>query len=435
MTLKILHSFILFSFFYFGPLLAKSHWVEGEVLVKANKVENFEELLSSLVQSDLDLKIKSKINSDWYVLSYKDASKNPENYINSLKRELPQGLVSNLYFQPNYLLSLALEEKNYVMKDPKVEEKAKGIPGKMDPRAKELWGMKAIEADTQWLKYPGSYNVIVANTDTGIDYNHEDLRHNLWENTDSETDELHVGYDFVDNDVYPFDRHGHGTHTAGTIGAQGFNGLGIIGVNSKVTIMTLKFIDTSVGTTVNAIRSLDYAVKNGARVINASWGAEAKSEDELENKALKEAVSSLSDKNVLLVIAAGNSGLNIDERVVYPAGFSDDHILSVASINQRNKRSFYSNYGYENVDVAAPGSNILSTMPGSQYEINSGTSMAAPHVSGLAALLLSIDPTLSALELKDIILSTAVKNDSLKGRVKTEGVINVRLAIESLLAR
>jgi subtilisin family serine protease len=297
-------------------------------------------------------------------------------------------------------------------------EAPEGLP---DALESDLWGMKRVGASATWNIQRGSRSIVVADIDTGVDYNHEDLRHNMWSG---------LGYDFADKDAFPWDTHGHGTHTSGTIGGTGGNGVGVSGVVQKASIMAVRFIGSEgYGTTSDAILSIDYAVKNGARVLSNSWGG-APEEDDAENVALEESIKRANDANVLFVAAAGNDGTNNDSRPMYPASMTVPNIITVASTSSADRRSFFSNFGARTVHVGAPGSNIMSSVPGNKYMMNSGTSMACPHVAGLAALILSERPDLSALDVKQIIIDTVSPLAALQGITVSGGIINTSAALE-----
>ncbi len=351
--------------------------------------------------------------------------------------------------QPDYLMSLPfIKEKNQVATkfgqlpslldgfvsgaaDPEPANPPElPSPGKTDPMMKEIWGLSKIQADKVWNTQTGSTDIIVADIDTGVDYNHKDLVNNIWRNPKPTKNDL-VGYDFANEDPLPYDDFGHGTHTAGTIGATGSNGIGIAGVNHRVSIMVLKFLggESGQGTTSDAIECIDYAVANGARVINASWGGYV-GVDDPENKVLVDAIERAEAANVLFVAAAGNDGRDIGVDLMLPGGIENPAVLTVASTTVRDTRSFFSNFSTKKVHVAAPGSDIYSTIPGNNYTRYSGTSMAAPHVAGLAALILSERPELSAVEVKEIIQSTVDPLDSLKGKIKSGGRVNAKAALE-----
>src|SRR4030042_7144837 len=259
------------------------------------------------------------------------------------------------------------------------------------------WGLKRIVEPAAWDISQGS-DIVVAVIDTGIDYRHPDLRKNLWKDENGK-----YGYDFSNNDNNPFDILGHGTHVAGIIGAVGNNYVGIIGVAPKVKIMSVKIFPNSYDDVcANAIR---YAVDNGARVINNSWGP---GERNPSNPVIEDAINYSYSKDVVVVCAAGN---NSDD-VQYYSPANHVHAVAVAASNNDGNLWKWliwgSNYG-DLIDVAAPGENILSTFFVPFYYIYfSGTSMAAPHISGIAALLLAKDPLLTNEEVEDIIKSTGV---------------------------
>lgn len=305
-----------------------------------------------------------------------------------------------------------------------------------DPMLGELWGMMKILAPQAWELSRGQQSVIVADIDTGVDYTHEDLRDNMWTNPDSGAGDR-FGYDFADVDADPMDTHGHGTHTSGTIGARANNRLGVVGVTHDVKIMALRFIGSNgQGTTSGAIQSIDYAVQHGARVINASWGGYVNStdpEDVEQNKLLKDAIERAGDSGVLFVAAVGNDGLDADREPIAPACFDSDAILTVASTTFDDRRSFFSNFGQNCVDVGAPGSAILSTVPGNKYTKYNGTSMAAPHVAGLAALLLAKNPRLTVAELKALIMESGDTVAGLQGKSVSGKRINAKSAFQRSL--
>jgi thermitase len=299
-------------------------------------------------------------------------------------------------------------------------------PPVADPLLDKLYGMKNIGAIEAWNTTKGSKQMVVAVIDTGIDYNHEDLSLNLWHNP-APTEGDNVGYDFVHNDGLPYDDQGHGTHTSGTVGGVGGNGKGVSGVNQRVSIMALKFLDAQgSGTTSNAIRAIDYGIKHGAKVMSNSWGGPS---DE-ENTALSDAVVRARDKGVLFVAAAGNEGHDNDgSQASYPAALKHDNMLSVAALDSSDQTPYWSNYGATTVHVGAPGVNILSSVPGNQYKQESGTSMACPHVAGAAALVWSMHPSWNYKQVKKALMATVDQVQALQGKTITGGRINVSKAL------
>jgi len=260
-----------------------------------------------------------------------------------------------------------------------------------------------IRALDAWELVTDARAVRVAVIDTGVDYFHPDLEANVWTNPgeiagngldddgNGYVDDVH-GYDFVSGDSDPMDDHSHGTHVAGIIGAVGNNRIGVGGVCWSATLMAIKaFDDHGEGTVAGVVAALRYAVDNGARVINASWGQSDKS------RALQEAVTETWNAGVLIVAAAGNERSDV---APFPAAF--DRVVAVAALNAKGERAFFSNFG-SFVDLAAPGEAILSTTPNARYDLLSGTSMAAPHVTGVAALVLARQPELTNDELATLL--------------------------------
>lgn len=303
-----------------------------------------------------------------------------------------------------------------------------------------MWGLTGdwgIRPQSAWDSTTGSNAVVVAVLDTGVDYTHPDLSNRVWRNwgetPGNGVDDDHNGYvddvygwDFLNKDatVYdPADGDAHGTHVAGTIAAQGNNSTGVAGVNWNVQFMPLKFIGPSGGYTSDAITALNYAVANGASVVNASWGGTTYS------GALKAAIDAAGNAGVLFVTAAGNEGVNTDVNPHYPASYDSWNLISVMSINSTGNRSGFSNYGRWTVDIGAPGESILSTVPGDVYQYYSGTSMAAPHVSGVAALFKALNPTAKWQAMRDAVLYHARWDPGIGNLNTTSGVVDASTAV------
>lgn len=300
-------------------------------------------------------------------------------------------------------------------------------PPVADPDMAKIYGMTKIQAVEAWNKHRGTKEIIVADIDTGVDYNHEDLSFNMWRNPNPTKNDL-VGFDFVHNDGLPFDDNQHGSHTSGSIGAVGGNGKGVSGVAQRVSIMALKFLSgEGSGTTADAIRAIDYAVEHGAKVLSNSWGG--KGDD--GNQALFDAIERAKAKDVLFIAAAGNDGSDNDGRdPSYPAALTNDNLISVAATDEKDKLAFFSNYGKKTTHLAAPGVNVYSTIPGNKYASFSGTSMACPHVAGAAALVWSARPEMTYKQVKSILLESVDKLPVLANKTVTGGRLNVLKALE-----
>lgn len=317
-----------------------------------------------------------------------------------------------------------------------------------DTRFSELFGMSKISAPAAWDLETGNSNTIVAVIDTGIKYTHEDLSANMWTNSGETPNngvdddgngfiDDYYGYDFRFNDSDPNDEHGHGTHVAGTIGAVGNNALGVTGVNWNVRLMAIKIYDaTGFGTTsamlINAYNYVRLMRERGEniRVTNNSYGGcdEACSYDQ----ATKDALDAMGNAGILNVFSAGNDNRDVDANPSYPGSYSSPSVLTVASSTSSDVRSGFSNFGITNVDLAAPGSGILSTViTASNYGIKSGTSMASPHVAGAAALLSSHNPSLSNASLKATLMNSVDVLANWDGIVKTGGRLNVANALQN----
>lgn len=241
-----------------------------------------------------------------------------------------------------------------------------------------------------------------------------------------------VGWDFANHDNDPYDYDGHGTHTAGTIGAIGNNAVGVSGVAWTVQIMPLKiFADTGGGASDRVIaEAIRYAADNGARISNNSYGgAFGRPGDRISS-----AIAYAATREHLFVAAAGNEGIDNDtaSNRSFPASYTLENIVSVAATDNGDRLASFSNFGAVSVDLAAPGVGILSTVPRGGYARFSGTSMAAPHVTGAAALLLSRDPSLSAADLKQRLLDNVDHVAGLSGAVASGGRLNVGRAMLSL---
>jgi len=356
------------------------------------------------------------------------ANKTVENALIAFKRF--NGI---LYAEPNYRIRLLSTFPN-------------------DPRFDEQWGLHNtgqtggtpdadIDAPEAWDTHTGSNSIIVAVLDTGIDRNHPDLLANMWINTgeipdNNEDDDGNwyvddvYGYDFGNDDNDRSDYRWHGTHCAGIVGAVGNNSQGGSGVCWDVTIMNVKICKDE-GSTPSAwvdmaIEGIEYAVMMGADVLSCSWRIYDLPPRFFVPEALKYAVEAAGNEGVIVVASAGNDGENIDEEgnEQYPASYDSSNIVAVMGTDHDDNRATgwlwgqSSNWGPISVDLAAPGTDILSTTPtcetelmqsegvSTYYDTASGTSMATPHIAGACAIIWSVNPSLTHLEVKAILLST-----------------------------
>ncbi len=337
----------------------------------------------------------------------------------------------------------ASKDVEYVQEDLQVS--LYDVPG--DTRFPEQWGLDNsgqtinghagvsgvdISALDAWDKTKGSTGVVVGVLDTGIDIDHEDLRDNIYTNTgeipSNGIDDDNNGYiddvngwDFVGGNNTVFDSPVsdlHGTHVSGIISAKD-NDKGIRGAAPGVKIMPLKCINGNYGYTSDIIEAIEYCKIMGIKIMNCSWGGLE------ENRALYDA---MENSQILYICAAGNMSSNVSQTPVYPACFNIPNIISVAAIQNNGNLASYSNYGNA-IDVAAPGSDILSTTPGDSYGMMSGTSMAVPFITGTAALIKSYDADLSIDEIVQRIKNNVVKSSKLVGKVSTEGWVDANAAI------
>lgn len=338
-----------------------------------------------------------------------------------------------------------------------------------DPLFNKQWGMNQMGVKDAWNRTKGNQDMIVAVIDTGVDYTHEDLVDNMWRNPreipnnnidddkNGYVDDI-VGWDFVANDNKPYDlsssmmelitgggNPGHGTHCAGNVAARGDNGKGIAGVAPNIKIMALRFIsEKGQGTTAAAIKSIKYAIDNGARVTSNSWGSEGEDANDPDTNALKDAIAYSEQKGVLFVGAAGNGHQGVgydndkDAKPAYPASYSHDIIISVAAIDEAGALGSFSNWGLKSVDLGAPGVKVFSTVtqsnkysdtvidiPGLITATWDGTSMATPHVAGAAALYWSLHPEKSWQDVKAALLNSVKKTNILTGKTVSGGQLDV----------
>ena len=348
--------------------------------------------------------------------------------------------LAGIQHEPDYLLSIDLTPN--------------------DPRYSEQWGLHNtgqdggtpdadIDAPEAWDITTGSSEIVVAVIDGGIDYTHPDLDANIWMNSgeipnnnmdddnNGYVDDIH-GANFITfppavNPGDPLDDNGHGTHVAGIVGAVSDNNQGVAGVNHQVRLMALKFINSEgTGLTSDAVTAIDYAIAHGAHVINASWGGGA------FLQSLQDAIQRANDAGILFVASAGNSAANNDITLHYPSSYDVPNVVAVAATDRDDALADFniggSNFGAMSVDLGAPGKAILSTLPNNMYDTFSGTSMAAPHVAGTAALLLAQNSGLTPQQLKANLMFSGDPNTDLSAKTVTGRRLNAHAALTAIEA-
>ena len=411
-----------------SPYYAEDEEVENGVDT-INMTMSVEELLShDYVENQLLVKFNSNVSEEMIekahaILGTKTLRRFP--VTGTYLIEVPKGLdIKTGIEKLRQMNAIEFVEPNY-----KAEIQA--TPN--DPDFSKLWGLKNssnagvdVGATDAWNISKGSKKVIVAVIDSGIDYTHPDLAANMWVNEGeipgNEIDDDnngyvddYYGYDFGEGDSDPAPNGSdHGTHVAGTIGAVGNNAIGVVGVNWDVKLMALK---CGVGerSIVNTTEAYEYAIAMGANVMNCSFGGGGYSATALR------ALAAAQKKGILVVCAAGNEASDNDVYPVYPAGYELDNIISVASMDSNGKPSSFTNYGKTSVDIAAPGGDIYSTLPNSEYGEMSGTSMAAPHVAGMAAWLKAVYPKATYKMLREALLDGVVTNSNWGGKIAKGG--------------
>jgi subtilisin family serine protease len=399
-------------------LTKKNHnYKKGELIVKiAGSKETFSK---DTIEKQHNIKFKRFLKDGLGLVSFDTTKYSLEQVLEALNQD-----VNIEYAEPDYK----------VMLENTPEE---------EPNYEKLWGLRNqyvpnidINVEPAWNITTGSPEVVVGVIDSGTDINHPELKDKLWVNSGEIPDNIVDddnngfvddinGWDFINNDSIPNDENSHGTHVAGTIAADD-NGIGIVGVAPNVKVMTLK-VGNSRGEIykTDVIDAINYGVSKGIRIFNCSYGGTSYSQAEYD---------AMNNSNALFLAAAGNgdvygNGVNNDILPMYPSSYNTPNVLSVASIDKNGSLSRFSNYGSSSVDIAAPGSDIYSTIPGSGYGMKSGTSMATPHVTGVAALVLSRNLWLSVQELRSSLMASTHRLSSLNGKVATGAIVDASGAI------
>jgi len=411
-----------------NPSKEKKNYKEGEILVR------FKKGTSKSKVKNLNKKLQMQIIQK---LSFRDFS------------------IHQIKLPPTVTLEEAIKEyesdpavkyavPNYRVYPSKIKSSSKEIPN--DEYFIYLWGLNNtgqtsgtvnadINAPEAWNTNTGNKNIVIAVVDTGIQIDHEDLRENIWVNKEEYNGKPGVdddgngyiddvyGWDFYNNDNTVYDgKTIHGTHTAGTIGAVGNNKIGISGVNWRVKIMPLKFMEED-GYLSNAIKAFEYATNKGVKIICNSWGRSG-----APNEAMEDAIK---NSKALCIFAAGNDGMNNDDNYPddthYPSSYALNNIIAVAASDDNDQLAEFSNYGEKTVDLAAPGVHILSSIPmdsngfSKGYGFMSGTSMSTAYTAGVAGLIMAANPYEDILEIKKKILNNVDKFQSLIAKTSTGG--------------
>jgi thermitase len=278
-----------------------------------------------------------------------------------------------------------------------------GVPADVSAQAlKQQWAVSKVQAEKAWQRAgnKGSKKVVVAVIDTGADSKHKSLSPNMV-----------AGFDFAGNDSDPDDETGqnpgHGTHCAGVIGATGLTDGGTVGISPEVSVMPIRFLDANGGGDLdNAVKSIDYAIEKKVDIISASWGGAIPRPDA---QPLIEAIQRAEKAGIIFVVAAGNDGQNNDTYEVFPANAGVSNMIVVAASDANDKKPSWSDYGTARVHVAAPGNEIMSTLPKDKYGNLSGTSMATPLVAGMVAFLKAQDSSLNAVQMRSLVQASGVQ--------------------------
>jgi subtilisin family serine protease len=405
---------------------AQGDYVEDEVLVLCD--QDSDQSAQAAIKAISGADVQKKITFPKSRLSKKSGNNHGMPRHSVLRVKLPKGKTVGQ--------AIAEAKRKGLRVEPNYKVRTTAIPN--DALFIYMWALRNtgqtggtsnadIDAISAWDITTGSDDVIIAIIDTGIDYTHPDLASNIWTNpgeiAGNDIDDDHngyiddvYGYDFCTvyehvRDSDPMDEHNHGTHVAGTIGAVGNNSSGVTGINWRCKLMACRFLnEDGYGSVADAIDAINYAVANGAKVLNKSWGGSGYS------SSLAAAITNAKDNGVLFVAAAGNDSTDNDSTPQYPACYQIENVIAVAATDDDDALASFSNYGQNTVHLGAPGVSILSTVLNNEYRWYNGTSMATPHVSGAAALLLAQNPAIALNELKNRLIGTGDTTSSLAGK-------------------
>jgi subtilisin family serine protease/subtilisin-like proprotein convertase family protein len=419
-----------------GGSTAKLEFAKDSVLVRFRTTPTVAGLRSSL--SRVKGSIEDK-NNDGVYDRFANLAKGQLAVVRLDKNSDVDAVIAQLRQDP----AVAYAERNYIVH-------AVATPN--DPRFPELYGLHNtgqtggtadadIDAVEAWDNSVGSSDIVVGVVDTGVDYTHEDLAANMWVNPaeipgngvdddgNGVIDDVH-GFNAITQSGDPMDDHDHGSHCSGTIGAVGGNGIGVAGVNWEVQIMALKFLSAGgSGTLEDAIEAIDYSVAQrnagvNLRVLSNSWSGGGFSQ------ALLDSIESANAAGILFVAAAGNAANDNDVNPTFPASYEATNVVAVAATDHNDQLADFSSFGATSVDLGAPGVDVLSTTIGNTYSVFSGTSMATPHVAGVAALVLSANDTLTVEELKDALLTSGDPIPALDGVTLSGRRLNAASALD-----
>jgi subtilisin family serine protease len=350
------------------------------------------------------------------------------------KLQVPPGQKETLALLLANNPSVDFVEPNYLI------EHDQTVMSPNDPRFVEQWALKNTGANSNggqpgadinvmgaWSRTTGMMQTIIAVVDSGIDFTHPELKNNEWTNMgDTSAGDVH-GWDYITESGVIKDENGHGTAIAGIIAAQGNNATGVTGVMWRASLMSLRVLDnTGTGDVATAVEAIDYSVSHGAQAINLSWGTDAPS------NALKDAIARAGQSGVVVVCSAGNESQDIDQTPYYPSSYKLSNLISVAATDSFDNLASWSNWGAKTVTVAAPGANILTTQMGGGYWTVTGTSAAAPMVTGVVGLIKSERAWMRADEIKKTIMASARQVPVLNGRDASGGVVDGENAFGSL---